>query len=270
VSSLPTARSDHRRVLEAFAKVLGREAHNLTRWPELLWQQLYNRLQWADGLRGTGVITPVLAPELEERSRPGARLWLHSLTRFRESEAVVRTLSGHTLSMRAVAYSPDGTRIVSGSSDGTLKLWDAGTGAELATLSGHTSAVNAVACSPDGTRIVSGSDDETLKVSDAEGVELAILTGHTGGVTAVGYSPDGTRIVSGSNDHTLKVWNAETKPCIATLLCLGPVRGCDCDPQGTRICCGDESGTVYILELMGETPSARGDRPGRNEQRGQT
>src|SRR5450759_1707716 len=109
----------------------------------------------------------------------------------------------HKDRVNAVAYSPDGTRIVSGSEDRSLKVWEAATRLRrfrhrqpVAGLRGHTGKVSAVPYSPDGTRIVSGSDDATLKVWDAaSGAELATLTGHTEAVTAVAYSPDGARIV---------------------------------------------------------------------------
>jgi WD40 repeat protein len=56
----------------------------------------------------------------------------------------------------SVAFSPDGKRIVGGSLDKTLRLWDAETGTAISTLSGHTNGVLSVAFSPDGKRIVSG------------------------------------------------------------------------------------------------------------------
>jgi len=80
----------------------------------------------------------------------------------------------------SVAFSPDGVRIVSGSYDKSVRVWDASTGAELKLLNGHTRAVNSVAFSPDGTRIVSGSDDKSVRVWDAStGAELKVLNGHT-------------------------------------------------------------------------------------------
>jgi len=127
---------------------------------------------------------------------------------------------GHTYGVNAVAYSPDGSRIVSGSRDETLKIWSASSGKELATLSGHTDFVSAVAYSPDGNSIVSGSSrDETLKIWDASsGKELASLSGHTSSVDAVAYSPDGSRIVSGSSrDDTLKIWDANSAKLLSSL-----------------------------------------------------
>jgi WD40 repeat protein len=69
-----------------------------------------------------------------------------------------------------VAFSPDGRRIVSGSADNSLRLWDASSGKQLGPpLQGHTSLVSSVAFSPDGRRIVSGSGDNTLRLWDASG-----------------------------------------------------------------------------------------------------
>jgi WD40 repeat protein len=98
----------------------------------------------------------------------------------------------------AVAFSSDGTRIVSGSGDNSVQVWDASTGAELNVLTGHT---DWVTFSSDGTRIVSGSRDNSVRVRDAStGAELKVLMGHTDTANSVAFSYDGTRIVSGSSD----------------------------------------------------------------------
>jgi len=75
----------------------------------------------------------------------------------------VATLKGHTDEVRGCGFSPDGQRIVSASSDETLKLWDVSTGAVLATLKGHTGGVNGCAFSPDGQRIVSASSADRVR-----------------------------------------------------------------------------------------------------------
>ena len=111
----------------------------------------------------------------------------------------LRTLTGHSDVVTAVAVTPDGQRAVSASEDETLKVWDLASGRELRTLTGHTDAVRAVAVTPDGQRAVSASDDKTLKVWDlASGRELRTLTGHADTVRAVAVTPDGQRAVSAS------------------------------------------------------------------------
>src|SRR5262249_7576478 len=100
------------------------------------------------------------------------------------------TLRGHVSSVTAVAYSPDGSRVTSGSQDGTLTVWDARTGQCLLTLEGNKGSVASVAYSPDGSRLASGTWDGVLKLWDARtGRELLTLHGHGSGVTAVAYSP---------------------------------------------------------------------------------
>ena len=79
----------------------------------------------------------------------------------------------------AAAFSPDGARIVSGSDDNTVRVWDAASGAELLVLRGHESPIDAAAFSPDGARILSESGDGTVRVWDAaSGAELLVLRGH--------------------------------------------------------------------------------------------
>jgi WD40 repeat protein len=110
---------------------------------------------------------------------------------------------------------PDG-RIVSGSFDKILRIWDATTLECMSTFKGHTASITALAILPDG-RIVSGSFDKTLRIWDATTLQcIAILAGHTASVTALAILPDG-RIVSGSGDSTLHIWDATTLQCIAIL-----------------------------------------------------
>jgi len=124
----------------------------------------------------------------------------------------LNVLNGHTLLVSSVAFSTDGTCIVSGSRDKLVRVWDASTGKELNVLNGHTDPVRSVAFSTDGTRIVSGSDDKSVRVWDAlTGKELSGLNGHTLSVDSVAFSTHGTRIVSRSSDDSVRVWHS-TEP----------------------------------------------------------
>jgi WD40 repeat protein len=84
-----------------------------------------------------------------------------------DSNRVLFSLVGHTLTVTCVAFSADGRRIATTSHDRTVKLWDAETGQEVLTLRDHTAGVNCVAFSPDSRRLVSGSIDWTARVWDA-------------------------------------------------------------------------------------------------------
>ena len=85
----------------------------------------------------------------------------------------LKSLAGHTDAVLSVAFSPDGSRIISGSYDNTVRVWDATSGEELRSLAGHTDRVWSVAFSPDGSRIVSGSSDQTVRVWDAKSGEVS-------------------------------------------------------------------------------------------------
>ena len=83
------------------------------------------------------------------------------------SGEVVHTLRGHAGDVCALAFSPDGGRLVSSGMDRTLKVWDTTSGLEVITLRGHTNRANGVAFSPDGQRILSMGMDGTVRIWDA-------------------------------------------------------------------------------------------------------
>ena len=110
--------------------------------------------------------------------------------------------------MRSVAYSPDGARIVTTEDDRTAKLWDASSGELLMTLYGHTGNVTNARFSLDGTRVVTVSSDRQIKVWDAvTGQDLITLAGHSDRIWSVSFSSDGKHIVTASDDNTAKVWS---------------------------------------------------------------
>ncbi len=159
----------------------------------------------------------------------------------------------HKSSVNAVAFSPDGSRVVSGSSDGILILWDAKSGKPIGEpMRGHTSGVTSVAFSPDGSKIVSGSSDSTLILRDAKsGLSICEpMRGHTSRINAVAFSPDGGQIVSGSRDETLILWDVKSGMPICD-----PMRGhtdvvgaVAFSPDGSRIASGSWDNTLILWD----------------------
>jgi WD40 repeat protein len=108
-----------------------------------------------------------------------------------------------------VAFSPDGTRLATASTDGTARVWDAASGKEVAVCQGHADQVLFAAFSPEGSRLATASPDRTARVWDAaSGKELAVLRGHAGPVRPLAFSPDGSRLATASLDNTARLWIA--------------------------------------------------------------
>jgi WD40 repeat protein len=122
-------------------------------------------------------------------------------------------LEGHSDNVLFVAFSNDGSRVVSGSSDKTIRIWDVEAGKTvMGPLEGHSDNVLSVAFSNDGSRVVSGSNDNTIRIWDVETGKTVMgpLEGHSDSVWSVAFSNDGSRVVSGSLDHIIRIWNVET------------------------------------------------------------
>ena len=121
-----------------------------------------------------------------------------------------RVFTGHLDSIYALAFSPDGTKLVTASYDKLLILWDVASGKELHTLKHHTGAVFAAAFSPDGKALVSAAADQTVKVWSIEtGQRIVTLTESTKGLNAVAFHPRGHEIAVAGIDKMIRIyeWN---------------------------------------------------------------
>ena len=98
----------------------------------------------------------------------------------------MRVLRGHVGHVIAVAFSPNGKLLATGSTDGTGGLWRVADGFHIATLVGHTSAVTSVAFDPSGDYVATGSHDKTIRIWNTKaGMPFLVLHGHTDEVTGV-------------------------------------------------------------------------------------
>jgi len=118
-------------------------------------------------------------------------------------------MHGHTDDVLMARFNPAGDKIVSASSDGTAKIWDVKTGAEIITLSGHTDEINEAVFSPSGEIIATASDDRTVRLWEvATGKMLNVFRGHTDYVSSVQFSPSGREVLTISNGMAL-LWDVQ-------------------------------------------------------------
>ncbi len=235
--------------IEVLRRPLGRWSHTLHRWagakdPVAFLQMLHNRC--VD--MGVEEVRVRAEAELADRGRP----WLRErIPTSRESDALVRTLEGHTFFVNGVAVTVDGRLAVSASGDKTLKVWDLDMGEVRRTFEGHTDEVHGVAVTADGRFAVSASSDNTLKVWDlGTGQTVRTLEGHTHSVTGVAVTADGRFAVSASDDKTLKVWDLETGQPLRTLEGhTEAVCGVAVTPDGRFAVSASEDKTLKVWDL---------------------
>ncbi|MER9134745.1 TIR domain-containing protein [Mesorhizobium sp. M0830] len=169
-------------------------------------------------------------------------------------------LEGHGAAVATVAFSPDGTRLATGSDDQTARVWDVATGEEIAILRGHRSWVKTVAFSPRGTCLATGSRGGTARIWDlASGLENTRLEGHIGEITSVAFSPDGALLATGSDDQTARVWDVTAGAEIARL--GGQVDGVKSvafSSDGRYLTIRDWSGTARLWDLATGEITSRG------------
>ena len=167
--------------------------------------------------------------------------------------AEVHVLRGHTSNITALAFSPDGKRLASGSwyAENSARLWDVATGEEIAVLRGHRNAVTSVAFCPDGTRLATASLDQTARLWDGvTGREIATLQGHRGQVVHVVFRPNGRHIVTSSADGTLRLWDAAAGEPMAVLHGhAGGVWESVFSPDGALLASASADGTVRLWDM---------------------
>lgn len=171
---------------------------------------------------------------------------------------LIKTFAGHTNSILSMAFSPDDQWLLTGSKDGTARLWSVDTSRTenqpVLSLSVHNGRVTAVAFAPDGNSFLTAGADSTARLWSLTGDSIAVFRGHEDWLTSVAFAPDGKHFLTGSYDQTIRKWSAnqpETPPQIfsghtAAVMTLA------CSPDGRLVISGGEDNTARLWNNTGE------------------
>jgi len=250
----------------ALASVAGYEWHRADVSDDIVIAQQFTTL--SEQMKQQTDLEPATLLAIEAFQRAPVEVAERVLRELTRRTAKPLSLLTHQDAVSAVAFSPDGRSVATGSFDNTARVFEAATGKELARLT-HQDAVNAVAFSPpDGRLVATGSDDHTARIFvAATGKELARLS-HKGAVNAVAFSPDGRFVATGSDDNTAYVFVAATGKELARLSHKGRVNAVAFSPDGRFIATGSSDdtcsdGTARVFEVATGTEFARFPHKGR-------
>jgi WD40 repeat protein len=168
------------------------------------------------------------------------------------SAASVSIVLPHESVRFALAFSPDGKRLVCGGQN-SLTIWSC-SGKECEPLvrkEGTTS--RCLAFSPDGKTIALGCDDGSVRLLDGEtATERAVLRGHVDVVRSVAFSPDGSRLVSSGQDREIMLWDAITGTRVRSIAQPGssPVQVVAYSPSGKHVAVGEVAGSPHEITLV--------------------
>ncbi|KAL6867028.1 hypothetical protein J3F83DRAFT_739731 [Trichoderma novae-zelandiae] len=162
-------------------------------------------------------------------------------------------LSEHDGTIKSIVFSPEGKRLVSTSTDATVRLWDVASGTSLQVFQGHADWVRSAAFSLDGRYIASASDDGTVRIWDSvekEGErEPRLLEGHGGYVRAVAFSPDGKLLASGGDDHMIRIWDFASLKLLCELESGSIVIAMLFSPDSSRVVSRSDDGAVTAWDV---------------------
>jgi len=161
------------------------------------------------------------------------------------------TVDAHSGSVTCAAISPCGKYCISGSSDNTLRLWEAASGKCLHIFREYNDIISCCAVSPDGKFCVSGSLDKTLRLWDLNTKEcLRSFEGHSDSVYAIVFCPDGKHILSGSWDRSLRLWDTASGKCLYMFTGdMNAVESAAVSPDGRFCISGSSDSMLYLWDL---------------------
>jgi WD40 repeat protein len=146
----------------------------------------------------------------EKQERTPDFLWLKALRppAIPLGGSLRSVLTGHAAEVTAVAVTPDGQRVVSGDRDGSVRVWDFASGAELFCLTTFQGRIHQLVMAPEGRSVAVADESPVVRLIDVETGETAVAWyGHQGPVWHVAFAPGGQALLTGSQDGTLRLWD---------------------------------------------------------------
>lgn len=210
------------------------------------------------GITPTRQSARVDAPASQEQENPAVQPPSQPFSSADRPTVRLLRVLWHDPQVTALAWSPDGTRVVSADSDGTVRLWDGVMGCLLMVCGQHEGEITSVAVAPDSPRVGSGGEDGLVKVWDTETGHLRCLcVGHQGSVHSVAFAWDRPWLASGGSDGTVKIWDVTTGEMVAN--CQGhtaPVQSVVFAPNGQTVASGSRDNTVRLWDVQTGNPVA--------------
>lgn len=155
----------------------------------------------------------------------------------------------HNAPVKAIAFTPDGSALVTACSDMLVRLWSTLAQSMLITFRGHTDSAEAVAFSPTGRLLASASADRSVRIVDmTDSIGSVVLYGHTEVLEALAFSPDGARLASGGRDGMVRIWDVRTRREERAVSLGGWVRDLAAVPGNGVLAAGCKDGTVCFIE----------------------
>lgn len=165
-------------------------------------------------------------------------------------QTTAKVLEGHQGAIKSVAFSPDGTQVLTGSWDWSAQLWDVASGREITSFEGHDERVTSVAFSPDGARVLTGSMDGSMRMWDAaSGAQLQQYNSQADRITDVAFSPSGRHALAATNHGAARLWDVASGREIRQFSGHeDALTSVAFSPDGTRILTGSADATARIWD----------------------
>ncbi len=167
-----------------------------------------------------------------------------------EVQTDARILQGHEGAVKSVAFSPDGTQILTGSWDWSAQLWDVATGRVIRGFEGHDERVTSVAFGPDGRHVLTGSIDGTMRLWETStGAELYQFNRADERITAVAVSPSGRHVLAATNQGVAHLWDVASRRALRQFIGHSDaLTALAFSPDGTKILTGSADATARIWD----------------------